>query len=240
MARQARYKRVLLKISGEALGASGGIGIDAGALNYLIGELLPVPGMGVQTAVVVGGGNILRGRHLADNPAIRRTTADYMGMMATVMNALALQDSLEARGVSVVVMSAIAMPSVCETWNRRDALAHLEGGRMVLLAGGTGSPFFTTDTCAAQRACELEADILLKATKVDGVFDRDPLTDAAAQRYDRLSYQKVLADGLGVMDLTAISLCMQANIPIVVFKLSDPGSLADVVAGKTIGTIVTR
>ena len=239
MAKQARYKRVLLKISGEALGASGGTGIDAGALKYLIGELLPVADIGVQTAVVVGGGNILRGRHLADNPAIRRTTADYMGMMATVMNALALQDSLEARGVSVAVMSAIAMPSVCETWNRRDALAHLGAGHLVLLAGGTGSPFFTTDTCAAQRACELEADVLFKATKVDGVFDRDPMTDPAAKRYDRLTYQKVLADRLGVMDLTAISLCMQAKIPIVVFKLSEPGRLAEAVAGKPIGTIVT-
>jgi uridylate kinase len=240
MARQARYKRVLLKLSGESLGASGGTGIDAGALKYVLGELLPVVQMGVQTAVVVGGGNILRARHLADNPAIRRTTADYMGMMATVMNALALQDSLEARGVAVSVMSAIAMPSICETWNGRDALEHLEAGRMVLRAGGTGSPFFTTDTCAAQRACELGADVLLKATKVDGVFDRDPMADPAAKRYDALTYQKVLADGLGVMDLTAISLCMQADIPIVVFKLSDAGNLAGVVAGKRIGTIVTR
>ena len=240
MDRQARYKRVVLKLSGESLGASGGTGIDANALQYLIGELLPVVQTGVQTAIVVGGGNILRGRHLADNPAICRSTADYMGMMATVMNSLALQDSLEARGVSVVVMSAIAMPSVCETWNRRDALTHLEAGKAVLLAGGTGSPFFTTDTCAAQRACELEADVLLKATKVEGVFDRDPMTDTAARRYERLTYQKVLADGLGVMDLTAISLCMQANIPIVVFKLSDPGNLAGVISGKPIGTIVAR
>jgi uridylate kinase len=239
MARQARYKRVLLKLSGESLGASGGTGIDAGAMNDLLGELLPVVQMGVQTAVVVGGGNILRARHLADNPTIRRTTADYMGMMATVMNALALRDSLEARGVAVTVMSAITMPSVCETWNGRNALAHLEAGRMVLLAGGTGSPFFTTDTCAAQRACELGADVLLKATKVDGVFDRDPMADPAAKRYDTLTYQKVLADRLGVMDLTAISLCMQAGIPIVVFKLADAGNLAGVVAGKKIGTIVT-
>ncbi len=238
MGKRAPYKRVVLKVSGESLGSSSGIGLDAGALDYLISELLPVVKMGVQTAVVVGGGNILRGRNLADNPAIRRTTADYMGMMATVMNALALQDSLEARGAAVAVMSAIAIPSVCQTWNRRDALAHLEAGRVVLLAGGTGSPFFTTDTCAAQRACELGAEVLLKATKVDGVFDRDPMTDPAAHRYDRLTYQKVLADGLGVMDLAAISLCMQAGIPIVVFKLSVAGNLANAVAGKDVGTTV--
>ena len=240
MARQARYNRVLLKISGESLGGSGGTGVDSAAIAYLIDELLAVTSKGVQTAVVVGGGNILRGRHLADNPAIRRTTADYMGMMATVMNTLALQDSLEARQVPVAVMSAIAMRSVCENWNHRDALAHLQAGRVLLLAGGTGSPFFTTDTCAALRACELEADVLLKATKVDGVFDRDPLVDPAAKRYTKLTYQKVLADNLGVMDLAAISLCMQADIPIVVFKLADRGSLADVVAGKPVGTIVSR
>ena len=240
MAKQARYKRVVLKISGESLNAAGGLGINSKAMGYFIDELLPVVKMGVQTAVVVGGGNLLRGRDLSDNPAIRRTTADYMGMMATVMNALALQDSLEARGVPVAVMSAIAMRSVCQTWNRRDAVAHLAAGKVVLLAGGTGSPFFTTDTCAALRACELEADVVLKATKVDGVFDRDPLKDPAARQFKRLTYQKVLADELGVMDLTAISLCMEAGIPIVVFKLAKPGNLAGVIAGKNIGTIVTR
>ncbi len=240
MAKPVPYKRVLLKISGESLGPVGGSGIDSAAVSYFINELMPVVQRGVQTAVVVGGGNLLRGRHLADNPAIRRTTADYMGMMATVMNALALQDSLEARGVSVAVMSAIAMPSVCETWNRRDALAHLEAGRVVLLAGGTGSPFFTTDTCAALRACELGSEVVLKATKVDAVFDRDPLKDPAARRFKRLTHRKVLADGLGVMDLAAISMCMEASIPIIVFRLSKPGNLAAVVAGKNIGTIVTR
>jgi uridylate kinase len=240
MAKQVQYKRVLLKVSGEGLGPVGGSGIDSTAVSYLIDELLPVVRRGVQTAVVVGGGNLLRGRHLADNPAIRRTTADYMGMMATVMNALALQDSLEARGVSAVVMSAIAMPSVCETWNCRDALAHLEADKVVLLAGGTGSPFFTTDTCAALRACELGAEAVLKATKVDGVFDRDPVKDPAARRFKRLTYRKFLADGLGVMDPAAVSMCMEAGIPIIVFRLSKPGNLAAVIAGKPIGTIVTR
>ncbi len=235
-----KYKRVVLKISGESLCTPGGWGIEASAVEALAGELLPLPGMGVQVALVVGAGNILRGKQLVGSAGVRRATADYMGMMATVMNALALRDCLASRGAGAVAMSAIAMPSVCETWNRWDAISHLRAGQIVILAGGTGNPFFTTDTCAALRACELEAEVVLKATKVDGVFDSDPVTHPSAKRYDKLTYQKVLADNLGVMDLAAVSLCMEADIPIVVFKLAEPGNLAGAVCGQSIGTIVTR
>jgi len=234
-----KYKRVVLKVSGESLCTPGGWGIEAAAVESLAGELLPLVGMGVQVALVVGAGNILRGRQLVGAAGVRRATADYMGMMATVINALALRDCLENRGGAAVAMSAIAMPSVCETWNRWDAVEHLRSGRIVILAGGTGNPFLTTDTCAALRACELQAEVVLKATKVDGVFDSDPMSNPQAKRYDKLTYQKVLADNLGVMDLSAVSLCMEAGIPIIVFKLSTPGNLAAVVRGKNIGTIVT-
>ena len=239
MPSQPVYKRVLLKISGEGL-CSKGSGLDAPAIAAVVQEILPVVKMGVQLGLVVGGGNLVRGRQLADNPNIQRATADYMGMMATVINGLALRDCLEAAGIPARVLSAIPVTSVCEQWNYHRAAYHLEAGRVIILAGGTGSPFFTTDTCAALRASEIGAQVVLKATKVDGIFDSDPMTHPAAKRYAKLTYPKVLADKLGVMDLTAISLCMENNIPIVVFKLSTPGNLAGVIRGESIGTLVTQ
>jgi uridylate kinase len=239
MQSKPKYKRVLLKISGESLCPAGAPVVDAGAISALVEEIKPVVDMGVQIALVVGGGNIIRGKMLAENVAIQRATADYMGMMATIINALALQDCLGAAGIPATMMSAIPMTSLCEEWNRINALSLLESGRMVVLAGGTGSPFFTTDTCAALRAGEIGAEVLLKATKVDGVFDSDPVKNPAAKKYDKLTYQKVLAETLGVMDLTAVSLCMANKIPIIVFKLSTPGNLAGVIQGKNIGTVIT-
>jgi len=237
---QPRYQRVLIKLSGESLCSPGGFGIQAPAVAAVVEEILPVVRLGVQTALVVGGGNFVRGRDLADNPHVQRATADYMGMLATVMNALALQDTFESHGLPTRVMSAITMTAVCEPWIRRRAIRHLEKGRVVILAAGTGSPFFTTDTCAALRANELGAEVLLKATKVDGVYDSDPATNPGAKRYPRLTYQKALTDRLGVMDLTAISMAMDSGIPIVVFQLSRPGNLLKAVVGQEVGTLVSR
>ena len=236
----SRYKRVLVKLSGEALGPPDDTGIDPQAVHRTVSELLPVVEAGTTLAVVIGGGNLIRGRDLAGHPSIQRATADYMGMLATVINALALQDEMEARGIQTRVLGAITMTAICEPFIRRRAIRHLEKGRVVILAGGTGSPFFTTDTCAALRAQELGAELLLKATKVNGVFDADPAQNPAARRYDRLTYQKVLADRLGVMDLTAISMCMESRTPIVVFDLAKPGSLAAATAGEPVGTIITE
>jgi len=234
-----RYQRVLIKVSGESLCSPGGFGIQAPAVEAVVDEILPVVRLGVQVALVVGGGNFVRGRDLADDPHIQRATADYMGMLATVINAQALQDTFESRDVPTRVLSAITMTAVCEPWIRRRAIRHLEKARLVILAGGTGSPFFTTDTCAALRANELGAEVLLKATKVDGVYDSDPAKNPAAKRYPRLTYQKILADRLGVMDLTAISMAMESRIPIVVFELSKKGNLLKVVLGQEVGTLVS-
>ena len=233
-----KYKRILLKISGESMSSTGQFGIKADAVSLVVGELRPLVEMGVQVGLVVGGGNFVRGRDLAGVPDIHRVTADYMGMLATVMNAIALQDALESNGIPARVLSALPMPQVCEPFVRRQAVAHLETGRVVLLAGGTGSPFFTTDMCAALRANEIAAEVLFKATKVDGVFDADPVKNPDAKKYDTLSYQKVLADRLGVMDLTAISMCMESRIPIVVFQLDKPGNLQAALAGKPVGTLI--
>ena len=240
MPTKPRYKRVLLKVSGEAFCRPGGCGIVPDALAATVEEMLPVVGMGVQLAVVVGGGNFVRGRDQADSLHIQRATADYMGMLATVINALALQDSLEERGVETRLLGAIQMTPVCEPFVRRRALAHLRKGRVIILAGGTGSPFFTTDTCAALRAQEIGAEVLLKATKVDGVFDSDPQKNADAKKYDRLTYAEAIRDRLQVMDLTAISMCMESRIPIIVFRLAGKGNLALAVSGGTVGTIVTE
>jgi len=239
MAKTPRYKRVLLKLSGEALCAPGGFGIDPAAMSATVDEILPVVKMKVEVAIVIGGGNFIRGRDFASNPNIQPATADYMGMLATVMNALALQDCLEAQGVQSRVLGAITMTAVCEPFIRRRAVRHLEKGRMIILAGGTGSPFFTTDTCAALRAQEIGAEILLKGTKVDGVFDSDPQKNPRAAKYDRLTYSKALADRLAVMDATAISMCMDSKIPILVFRLAGRGSLTAAVCGEKIGTLVT-
>jgi len=237
---QKPYKRVLVKLSGEAMCPPGSYGIDPAAVAGVVNEVLPVAKLGVQIGLVIGGGNFVRGRDLASDPHIQRATADYMGMLATVINALALQDALESHGLTTRVLSALSMSAVCEPFIRRRAVRHLEKGRVVILAGGTGSPFFTTDTCAALRSQEIHAQVLLKATKVDGVFDADPATDARAKKYDRLSYSKVLDDRLGIMDLTAISMCMESKIPIIVFALSKSGSLLAAVQGKPVGTIIAE
>jgi uridylate kinase len=240
MAKRPRIKRALVKLSGESFCRPGAGGIEAGATATLVDEIQPVIEAGTQLALVVGGGNFVRGRDLSANPNIHRATADYMGMLATVVNALALQDALESRGMFTRVLSAITMTSVCEPFIRRRAIRHLEKGRVIILAAGTGSPFFTTDTCAALRANELNAGALLKATKVDGVFETDPVENPDAKRYRRLTYQQVLEKQLGVMDLTAISMCMESKLPVIVFQLAKAGNLAGVVAGEDIGTIISE
>jgi len=238
MADKLKYRRLVLKLSGQSLCPPGASGIESQAIAAVVREIVPVVQAGAQPAVVVGGGNFVRGRELTGEGSIQRATADSMGMLATVMNALALRDALEAAGLPARVMSAIPMPSVCEGFDRRRAIHHLEKGRAVLLAGGTGSPFLTTDTAAALRACEIGAEVIVKATKVEGVFDSDPMTNPAAKRYDRLTYQKVLADRLGVMDLTAISLCEDNGIPIIVCQVFQPGNLLKAVRGEEVGTLV--
>jgi len=248
MAERPRYKRVLLKLSGESFCPPGGMGLDADVVEGIADQLVPVLRMGVQIGLVVGGGNFIRGRDLpatsaaasGGQPGIRRATADYMGMLATVMNALALQDVLEARGADTRVLSAINIETVCEPLIPRRAVRHLEKGRCVIFAAGTGNPYVTTDTCAAMRARQIDAEILLKATKVDGVFDSDPVENTKARKYEQLAYEKVMADKLGVMDLTAISLCMEHAIPILVFQLSKPGNLMDAICGKHVGTRVSN
>lgn len=240
MADQPQYKRVLLKLSGEALCEAEGFGIESAAMDAALQEIVPVAELGVQLALVVGAGNFLRGRSLAAGSHVRRITADHMGMLATVVNALALQDALGTRGLEARVMSAIPMPTVCEGFNARAAVRHLQRGRVVLFAGGTGCPFLTTDTAAALRASEIGAELIVKATKVEGVYDSDPMINPAAKRYERLTYQKVLADELGVMDLAAVSLCSDNRIPIVVCQLFEPGSLVRAVRGEEVGTLITE
>lgn len=232
------YKRVLLKVSGEGLARPGEFGIDEDALTATGREIAPLVEMGVEVAVVIGGGNFFRGRQVAHSQRIQRVTADTIGMLATTMNALAMRDCLASLGIQAVVMGTITREAVSEPFVQRNAVAHLKAGRVVLLAGGTGSPFFTTDTGAALRAAELDADALLKATKVDGVFTDDPMTNPQAERYSRLSYQEALSRQLGVMDMAAFSLCMESNIPVVVFKLTEPGNIARVVTGEDVGTTV--
>jgi len=235
---QPKYRRVVLKISGEGLCKSGGFGLDQEEINRIADEARAVAATGVELAVVVGGGNFIRGQTLAEAGHVRRATGDYMGMLATCINAMALQDTLEDLGVQSRVLSALEMKEVAEPFIRRRAIRHLEKKRIVILAGGTGNPFFTTDTCAALRASEIGADVLMKATKVDGVFSADPNKDAKATRFERLSYSEVLQKQLRVMDMTAISLCMENKIPIVVFNLKKPGNIARVIAGETIGTTI--
>ncbi len=239
MSKKAEYSRVLLKLSGEALCSPGGFGVDAVATESIVGQLRQLAAVGVQVAVVIGGGNFLRGRNLAGNPHIRRTSADYMGMLATIMNALALRDALLAGGTAATILSAIADGRICEPFSVGRADELLAAGHVLVLAGGTGSPFFTTDTCAALRASEIRAEILLKATTVNGVYDSDPHKNPHAKKYDRLTYAKVLADKLGVMDLTAISLCMESRLPIMVFDLAKRGNLLAAVRGQNVGTLIT-
>ena len=237
---KSRCRRVVLKISGECLGSPGRAGVDAEALAYVAGEVAPLARAGVQVGLVVGGGNLIRGRDFPPAQAVQRLTADYMGMLATVINALALQDALESRGVDARVLSAIPMGALCEAHSPWRAIELLEEGCVVIFAAGTGSPLFTTDMCAALRAGEVQAQAVLKATKVDGVYDSDPERNPRAKKYRRLTYQKAIQDRLGVMDLTAISLCMESRIPILVFRLARPGNLAAALAGRDVGTLISE
>ncbi|MCL5770023.1 MAG: UMP kinase [Planctomycetes bacterium] len=236
---QPRYHRILLKISGEGLCREAGFGLDMPQLESIAEQIAQVARSGVQVAVVIGGGNFVRGQTLAAAGHVQRATADYMGMLATVINAMALQDTLEHLGQPTRVASALTVLQVCEPFIRRKVIRHLEKGRVAVLAAGVGNPFFTTDTCAALRATELQAQVLLKATKVDGVYSGDPRKDPEARCFDKLSYRQVIRDNLRVMDMTAISLAMESNIPIVVFNLKTKGNIARVAAGEPIGTLIT-
>lgn len=232
------YKRILLKLSGEALeGEKGSGGIDFPTLGGFCDEVVEATKMGVEIGVVVGGGNIFRGARGVET-GLDQPTGDYMGMLATVINALAIQASMEKRGVATRVLTAIEMRPVAEPYIRRRAVRHLEKGRVVIFGGGTGNPFFTTDTAAALRANEIGAQIVMKATKVDGVYDSDPMKNPDAKRYDKLDYTTVLSQKLGVMDATAISLCRENKLPILVFDLTTPGNLIKVLNGEPIGTLV--
>ncbi|MBT9167815.1 MAG: Uridylate kinase [Syntrophomonadaceae bacterium] len=235
---KAIYKRIILKISGEALAGEKGFGIDPDVLRDIAAQVEDVRRLGVEVAIVVGGGNIWRGA-LAGERGMDRATADYMGMLATVLNAMALQDALETRGVDTRVQSAIAMQQVAEPYIRRRAIRHLEKGRVVIFAGGTGNPYFSTDTTASLRAAEIEAEVILLAKgKVDAVYDADPLINPEAKKFTELSYIDLINKGLGVMDSTAVSLCMDNRIPLVVFGLNKFGNIKRVVLGEKIGTYV--
>ncbi|HCC68767.1 MAG TPA: UMP kinase [Nitrospiraceae bacterium] len=232
-----RYKRVLLKLSGEALMGDKSYGIDQKVVKFIADELKDILPLSVQVAIVIGGGNIFRGLE-ASAEGMERTSADYMGMLATVLNALALQDALEKRGVATRVQSAIEMQELAEPYIRRRAIRHLEKGRVVIFAAGTGNPYFTTDTAAALRAMEIDADVILKGTRVDGVYDTDPLKVPTAKKFSEISYLDVIKKGLQVMDSTAITLCMDNSLPIIVFNLKGKGNIRKVLEGKKVGTIV--
>jgi len=235
----AAYKRVLVKLSGEALLGDADYGIDPAMIKRVAGELVEVAATGVQVAVVLGGGNIFRGAGLARS-GMDRVTADQMGMLATVINSLAMQDAIEAHGAYARVMSAIRINEVAEDYVRRRAVRHLEKGRIVIFAAGTGNPFFTTDSAASLRAIEIDADLLLKATKVNGVYSDDPVKNPTATRYEKLTFDRVLDDRLGVMDATAIVLCRDNRLPLRVFNLNNAGDLPRVVRGDNVGTLVTN
>src|SRR3954464_15978177 len=233
---ELKYNRVLLKISGEGFCSEGGFGLEATELENIATQCVEVAKLGVELAIVVGGGNFIRGADFAEDSRIQEATAHYMGMLATVINALALQETMESMGQPTRVLSAISVYSVCEPFIRRRAVRHLEKGRVIILAAGTGNPYFTTDTCAALRATEIAADVLLKATKVDGIYSADPKKDKSATLYKEISYQQVLDDQLRVMDLTAITLCMERKLPLIVFNLKTQGNIARVLRGETLGT----
>jgi uridylate kinase len=234
-----KYNRVLLKVSGEALLGDGNNSMDPGTLSEIAGQIKEVADLGVEIAVVIGGGNFWRGTSASVN-GIDRTTADYIGMLATIMNALGLQNALEKHNVTTRVQTAISMQEIAEPFIRRRAVRHLEKKRVVIFAGGTGNPYFTTDTAAALRALEIDAEIIFKATKVDGVYDRDPRKFKDAKKISRLSFSRVLNENLGVMDSTAISLCRDNNLPIIVFDIRVPGNIKGVIMGKDIGTLVSK
>ena len=234
----AIYRRIVLKLSGEALQGKLGFGIDPKVLDDLARQIKEIRELGVQVTVVVGGGNIFRGLSTASATGMERATADYMGMLATAINGLALQDALERSGVPTRVQTAIEIAKVAEPYIRRRAIRHLEKGRVVIFVGGIGSPFFTTDTTAALRAMEIGAEVVLKATNVDGVYTDDPATNRKARKFSTLSFLDVLKKGLKVMDATAVSLCMSGNVPIIVFNLHKPGNIRRVVCGEPVGTTV--
>ena len=233
------YKRVLLKLSGEALMGEESFGIDPAVTSRIAADIAEVQGLGVEVGIVIGGGNIFRGAGLA-RAGMDRVTADQMGMLATVMNALAMQDALEGLGAHARVMSAIRINEVCEDFIRRRAVRHLEKGRIVIFAAGTGNPFFTTDTAASLRAIEIEAQLLLKATKVNGIYSEDPMRNPAARHFPRLTYDEVLNGRLNVMDATAVVMCRDHRLPLRVFNLGNAGDLVRVVRGEDIGTLVTN
>jgi len=233
-----RYGRILLKLSGEALLGDRSYGVDPAFCAFIARQVAEVQRLGVQIGIVVGGGNIFRGLAAAAS-GMDRATGDYIGMLATVMNGLALQDALERVGVSTRVMSAIAMNEIAEPYIRRRAVRHLEKGRVTIFVAGTGNPYFTTDTAAALRAVEIGAEVLLKATKVDGVYDADPMQDPAAHRYERLTYQDLLRDQLKVLDAAAVSLCQENDLPILVFDLNAPDNIRRVAAGEPVGTLIS-
>lgn len=237
--REPKYKRVVLKLSGEALAGDKGYGIEHSIISAIARQIVEIEKLGVQIAIVVGGGNIWRGVAGSER-GMDRATADYMGMLATVINALALQDALEGEGMETRVMSAIEMKEVCEPYIRRRAIRHLEKGRAVIFAAGTGNPYFSTDTTAALRSAEIEAEVILMAKKVDGVYDSDPVNNPNAVKFDELEYIEVLNRGLAVMDSTAASLCMDNKIPIIVFNLTVEGNILKAVMGENIGTYVGR
>ncbi len=236
---QLKYKRILLKLSGEALMGNSDYGISPEVVYYIAKEIYDVYQAGVELAIVIGGGNIYRGLN-AQKTGIDRTTGDYMGMLATAINSLALQDQLEKLGLFTRVMSAITISAVAEPYIRRRAIRHLEKGRLVIFAAGTGNPFFTTDTAASLRALEINADVIIKATKVEGIFDKDPKVDPTAVKFDKITYQDVLNKSLKVMDATAIALCMENRLPILVYNMTTTGYLMRLVQGENIGTLVSH
>jgi uridylate kinase len=232
------YKRVVLKLSGEALAAGRGFGVDAQRVHEIAGEVAEVRDLGVEVAIVVGGGNFFRG--VAEQAKeMDRVSADNMGMLGTVINALAVQDAIEKRGVHCRVMSAIEMHQVCEPYIRRRAVRHLEKGRVVVFAAGTGNPYFSTDTAASLRAMEIRADVLLKATKVEGIYDADPVIKKDAVKFDEITYMDILRLGLKVMDTTAVSLCKDNNLPMIIFNMNQPGNIRRVISGEKVGSLVT-
>ena len=236
---QLKYKRVLLKLSGETFCKLGELGIDGGQVDSIAERIAQIGKLDIQVAVVVGGGNFLRGATFSQRSNIPRHTADYMGMLATVMNACALQETLEKFGQSTRVLSAIEVAAICEPFIRRRALRHLEQGRVIILAGGTGNPFFSTDTCAALRASELDADVLIKATKVEGVYDDDPNVNPNATMFEKLSYHDVLQKNLKIMDHAAVSLCSDSKIPVIVLNIFTKGNITKALHGEKVGTIIS-
>ncbi len=236
--RNGMYKRIVLKLSGEALAGERGFGLDADKVAEITGEIAEIHALGVEIGLVVGGGNFFRGVE-AQTKEMDRVSADNMGMLSTIINALALQDAIEKRGVQCRVMTAVFMNQIAEPYIRRRAVRHLEKGRVVIFAAGTGNPFFSTDTAASLRAMEIKADVLLKATKVEGIYSADPVLVKEAVKYDEITYMEILRQGLKVMDLTAVSLCKDNNLPLIIFNMNQPGNILRVVMGEKVGSLVT-